>query len=59
MMLIETGVRSSAIHGMGLFAVALVSRGMPAWRIEPGISDGRLLTPALSSFGEEREKRRR
>jgi uncharacterized protein len=36
MMLIETRVQSSGIHGMGLFAVNFVPRGTPVWRFEPG-----------------------
>lgn len=36
MMLIETSVRPSGIHGLGLFAVRFVPRGSPVWRFEPG-----------------------
>lgn len=36
MMLIETQVRPSGIHGMGLFTVKFVPRGQPIWRFEPG-----------------------
>ena len=36
MMLIETCVRPSATHGLGLFAVRFVPRGRPVWRFEPG-----------------------
>jgi SET domain-containing protein len=36
MMLIETCVRPSGIHGLGLFTVRPVSRGTPIWRFEPG-----------------------
>src|SRR5215472_14467469 len=36
MMLIETIVRPSGIHGMGLYAVRAVPRGTPIWRFEPG-----------------------
>ena len=36
MMLIETIVRPSGIHGMGLYAVHPVLRGTPVWRFEPG-----------------------
>jgi SET domain-containing protein len=36
MMLIETQVRPSAIHGLGLFAVHFVPRGTPIWRFQPG-----------------------
>jgi hypothetical protein len=36
MMLIETSVRPSSIHGLGLFAVRFVPRGSPVWRFEPG-----------------------
>ena len=36
MMLIETCVRPSGIHGMGLFATRAVPRGTPVWRFEPG-----------------------
>jgi uncharacterized protein len=34
MMLIETRVRPSAIHGMGLFAVNFVPRGTPVWKFQ-------------------------
>lgn len=36
MMLIETRVRSSVIHGLGLFAVEFIPRGTPVWKFEPG-----------------------
>ena len=36
MMLIETQVRPSKIHGMGLFAVRAVPGGTPVWRFEAG-----------------------
>jgi uncharacterized protein len=36
MMLIETQVRRSAIHGLGLFAVKFVPRGTPIWKFQPG-----------------------
>jgi uncharacterized protein len=36
MLLIQTRVRPSAIHGLGLFAVKFVPRGTPIWRFEPG-----------------------
>ena len=36
MLLIETCVRPSGIHGMGLLAVRFVARGTPVWRFEPG-----------------------
>lgn len=36
MMLIETRVQPSGIHGMGLFAVKFVPQGTPIWRFEPG-----------------------
>lgn len=36
MMLIETKVRPSSIHGMGLYTVQAVPRGTPIWRFEPG-----------------------
>ena len=36
MMLIETRVSPSGIHGMGLYAVQFVPRGTPVWRFEPG-----------------------
>jgi SET domain-containing protein len=36
MMLIETRVRPSAIHGLGLFAVQFIPRGAPIWRFQPG-----------------------
>ena len=36
MMLIETCVQPSAIHGMGLFTVAAIPRGTPVWKFLPG-----------------------
>lgn len=36
MMLIETRVRPSGIHGMGLYTVQPVPRGTPIWRFLPG-----------------------
>ncbi len=36
MMLIETRVQPSAIHGMGLFALKAVPRGTPVWKFQPG-----------------------
>jgi SET domain-containing protein len=36
MLLIQTGVQPSSIHGMGLFAVEFVPRGTPVWRFQPG-----------------------
>lgn len=36
MMLVETVVRPSAIHGLGLHAVAFIPQGTPIWRFEPG-----------------------
>ena len=36
MMLIETRVQPSAIHGMGLFAVKSFRRGTPVWKFQPG-----------------------
>lgn len=36
MMLVETRVGSSAIHGMGLFAKNSLPKGTPIWRFEPG-----------------------
>lgn len=36
MMLIKTQVRPSAIHGLGLFACALVRAGTPIWQFQPG-----------------------
>jgi SET domain-containing protein len=36
MMLIETRVQPSTIHGLGLFAVKFISRGTPVWRFQPG-----------------------
>lgn len=35
MMLIQTRVRPSAIHGLGLFAEEFVPRGTPVWRFVP------------------------
>lgn len=36
MMLIETRVQPSGIHGMGLFAATHVPRGTPVWTCQPG-----------------------
>lgn len=36
MLLIETRVRPSAIHGMGLFAVNPIPRGTPIWTFRDG-----------------------
>jgi SET domain-containing protein len=36
MMLIETRVAPSTIHGMGLFAVHAVPQNTPIWKFEPG-----------------------
>jgi len=36
MMLIETRVRPSKIHGLGLHAVNFIPRGTPVWRFERG-----------------------
>ena len=36
MMLIETQVQPSGIHGMGLFSIKPVARGTPIWRFEAG-----------------------
>lgn len=36
MMLIETRVASSRIHGMGLVAAKFVPRGTPIWKFQPG-----------------------
>ncbi len=36
MLLINTRVRSSAIYGLGLFAVDFVPRGTPIWRFQAG-----------------------
>ncbi len=36
MMLIETRVQASAVHGLGLFAVEFVPRGTPVWKFHPG-----------------------
>jgi SET domain-containing protein len=36
MMLIETRVQPSGIHGMGLFAVRLIPRATPIWTFQPG-----------------------
>ena len=35
MMLVETRVGPSAIHGMGLFAKNFLPQGTPIWRFEP------------------------
>ena len=36
MMLIETRVAPSSIHGMGLFAVNAVPKNTPVWTFQPG-----------------------
>jgi len=36
MMLIETRVAPSLIHGLGLFAVSPVPAGTPVWKFQPG-----------------------
>jgi SET domain-containing protein len=36
MMLIETRVQPSAIHGMGLFAAKFIPRGAAVWKFQPG-----------------------
>jgi len=36
MLLIETRVAPSAIHGLGLFALKKISRGTPVWKFQPG-----------------------
>ena len=36
MMLIQTRVQPSAIHGLGLFAVKSIPRGTPVWKFLPG-----------------------
>jgi SET domain-containing protein len=36
MMLIETRVQPSGIHGSGLFAVNFIPRGTPVWTFQPG-----------------------
>ncbi len=36
MLLIETRVAPSAIHGLGLFAVKFIPRGTPVWKFQPG-----------------------
>lgn len=36
MMLVETRVAPSAIHGLGLFAVKMIPRGTPIWKFQPG-----------------------
>jgi len=36
MMLIETQVRPSSIHGLGLFTVKFIPRGTPIWKFQPG-----------------------
>lgn len=35
MLLIETRVAPSAIHGLGLFAVKKIPRGTPVWKFQP------------------------
>jgi uncharacterized protein len=36
MLLVETRVAPSPIHGLGLFAVVAIPRGTPIWRFQPG-----------------------
>ncbi|MBI3879856.1 MAG: SET domain-containing protein [Verrucomicrobia bacterium] len=36
MLLIQTRVAPSTIHGLGLFTIGPVKRGTPVWRFEPG-----------------------
>lgn len=36
MLLIETRVATSAIHGLGLFAVKAIPRDTPVWKFQPG-----------------------
>jgi SET domain-containing protein len=36
MMLIETRVAPSSIHGLGLFTLSAVRAGTPIWRFQPG-----------------------
>jgi uncharacterized protein len=36
MMLIETRVQASPIHGFGLFALQAVPKGTPVWAFQPG-----------------------
>jgi uncharacterized protein len=36
MLLIETRVAPSRIHGLGLFAVKFIPRGTPVWKFQPG-----------------------
>lgn len=37
MMLVKTEKRSSAIHGLGLFAAEHIPQGTPTWRFTPGL----------------------
>jgi SET domain-containing protein len=55
MMLIETRVQPSAIHGSGLFATNFVPRGTPVWRFQEGFD--REFTPEqFSSLPPEARK---
>lgn len=55
MILIETRVAPSAIHGMGLFAVKAIPRGTPVWRFQPGFD--REFSPAqFSALPAEAQK---
>ena len=36
MLLIETRVAPSAIHGLGLFTLKKIPRGTPVWKYQPG-----------------------
>jgi hypothetical protein len=61
MMLIETRVAPSAIHGMGLFVAKFVPRGTPVWKFQPGFD--RDFSPeqfaALPPLAHQRTPRRR
>ena len=51
MMLLQTRVGPSSIHGLGLFAAAAAPRGTPIWRFEPGFD--RIFTSAqMAAFPE-------
>jgi SET domain-containing protein len=55
MLLIPTHVAPSAIHGLGLFAVNTIPRGMPVWKFQPDFD--REFSPAqLAALPPEAQK---
>jgi len=49
MLLVETRIEPSEIHGLGLFAAHPIREGTPTWRFHPGI-DVRLSDEALAAL---------